>query len=74
MTIDQIIDFMERVIAEDGLSGNRAGLRNTQIAAGVLMAAANYSDDKAAAQRFRLLAAEAANKNEDLAGEDSLSF
>jgi hypothetical protein len=70
MTTDQIIDFMERVIAEDSLSGNRAGLKNTQIAAGFLMAAANYAGDKAAAQRFRFLAAEAANKHEDLSGEN----
>ena len=70
MTIEQIIDYMERVIAEDRLSGNRAGLRNSQIAAGFLMAAANYSSDKAAAQRFLLLAAKAANKNEELGGED----
>ena len=70
MTIDQIIDFMQRVIAEDRLSGNRASLKNTQIAAGFLMSAANYASDKATAQRFRLLAAEAANKNEELGGED----
>jgi hypothetical protein len=70
LTSDQIIDFMERVIAEDRLSGNRAGLKNTQIAAGFLMAAANYADDKATAQRFRVLAAEAANKNEELGWED----
>ncbi len=70
MTIDQIIDFMERVIAEDRLSGNRAGLKNTQTAAGFLMAAGNYASDKATAQRFRLLAAEAANKNAELSGED----
>ena len=70
MTVDQIIDFMQRVIAEDRLSGNRAGLKNTQTAAGFLMAAANYASDKATAQRFLLLAAEAANKNEELGGED----
>ena len=49
MTVDQIIDFMQRVIAEDRLSGNRAGLKNTQIAAGFLMAAGNYAGDKVAA-------------------------
>ncbi len=70
LTTDHIFEFIERVIAEDRLSGNRAGLRNTQIAAGFLMAAANYAGDKAAAQRFRILAAEAANKNEELGGED----
>ena len=70
MTIDQIIDFMERVIAEDRLSGNRAGLKNTQIAAGFLMAAASYAGDKHISHRFHLLAAEAANKNAELSGED----
>jgi hypothetical protein len=69
MTVDQIIDFMQRVIAEDRLSGNRAGLKNTQIAAGFLMAAGNYVGDKVAAQRFRVLAAEAANKKEELDGQ-----
>ncbi len=70
LTAEQIIDFMERVIAEDRLSGNRAGLKNTQIAAGFLMAAANYAGDKDSAYKFRVLAAEAANKNEELGGED----
>ena len=70
MTVDNIFEFMERVIAEDRLSGNRFGLKNTQTAAGFLMAAANYSGDKAAAQRFQVLAAEAANKREELSGED----
>ena len=70
ITSDQIIDFMERVIAEDRLSGNRAGLKNTQVAAGFLMAAANYAGDRDTAQRFRFLAAEAANKHEELGGED----
>ena len=68
LTVEQIIDYTERVIAEDRLSGNRAGLRNTQIAAGFLMAAANYAGDKGTAFKFRVLAAEAANKNEELSG------
>jgi hypothetical protein len=71
MTVDQIIEFMQRVIAEDRLSANRAGLKNTQIAAGFLMAAANAAGDKATSWRFRLLAAEAANKNEALGKEDN---
>jgi hypothetical protein len=70
LTTDQIFEFIERVIAEDRLSANRAGLKNTQIAAGFLMAAANYAGDKAAAKRFHILAAQAANKNEELGGED----
>ena len=69
LTIEQIFEFMERVIAEDRLSANRAGLKNSQVAAGFLMAAASYAGDKPAAQRFRVLAAEAANKREEL-GDD----
>lgn len=69
LTLDQIIEYTQRVIAEDRLSGNRAGLRNTQLAAGFLMAAANANGDKDTAYRFRLLAAEAANKNEELSGQ-----
>jgi hypothetical protein len=70
LTVEQIIEFTERVIAEDYLSANRVGLKNTQIAAGFLMAAANYAGDKNTAYRFRVLAAEAANKNEELSGDD----
>jgi hypothetical protein len=70
LTIPQVIEFMERVIAEDRLSGNRAGLKNTQIAAGFLMATASYYDDKETAFKFRVLAAEAANKNEELGGDN----
>lgn len=70
LTAEKIIEFVERVIAEDRLAGNRAGLKNTQTAAAFLMAAANYAGDKEAAFKFRVLAAEAANKNEELGGED----
>jgi hypothetical protein len=70
VTAEQILEYTERVIAEDRLSGNRAGLRNTQIAAGFLMAAANAAGDKETAYKFRVLAAEAANKNDELGGEE----
>ena len=70
VTTEQIIEFLERVIAEDTLSGNRAGLKNAQTAAGFLMSAAEYAGDKDIARRFRILAAKAANKNEELGGED----
>jgi len=66
LTIEKIIEFMERTIAEDFLSGNRTGLKNTQFAAGFLMAAANDAGDTDLAFRFRVLAAEAANKYEEL--------
>ena len=68
LTIEKIIEFIERTIAEYYLSGNRVGLKNTQIAAGVLMAAANDAGDTDLAFRFRVLAAEAANKYEDISG------
>jgi hypothetical protein len=70
LTTEQVVEFMERVIAEDRLSGNRAGLKNTQVAAGFLMAAANFAGDKDTAFKFRVLAAEAANKREEISGED----
>jgi hypothetical protein len=66
LTTEQILEFLERVIAEDLLAGNRPGLKNSQTAAGFLMAAANYAGDKDTAFKFRVLAAEAANKNEEL--------
>jgi hypothetical protein len=70
LTTDQIFEYLERVIAEDRLSGDRAGLKNAQTAAGFLMAAANYAGDKESAHRFHLLAAKAANSNEEIGGED----
>jgi hypothetical protein len=68
LSLEQIIAYTQRVIAEDRLAGNRAGLRNTQLACGFLMTAAEQSGDKETARRFRILAAEAANKNEELLG------
>ena len=47
-----------------------AGLDSFLAAAGFLMAAAKYADDDATARRFRILAAQAANKREELSGED----
>ncbi len=70
LTIDQIIEYCERVIAEDRLAGDKEGLRRTQLAAGVLMHAAEYAGDKKMAMRFRVLAAQAANKQEELEPDD----
>ena len=70
LTTEQIVEYLERVIAEDSLSGNRAGLRNSQIAAGFLMAASKAAGDDVTARRLHLLAAKAANKNEELGGGD----
>src|SRR5438067_11950522 len=66
LTTEQILEYIERVIAEDRLSGNRAGLRNTQLAAGFLMNAARAAGDNETARKFQLLAAQAANKSEEL--------
>jgi hypothetical protein len=66
VTVEDIIEYLTRIIAEDRLSGNRVGLLNSQRAAAFLMAAANAHGDKQTARRFQLLAAEAANKNEEL--------
>ena len=69
LTVENIIEYTQHVIAQDRLSGNRAGLRNTQYACGYLMTAAENAGDKETARRFRLLAAEAANKNEEIGDE-----
>lgn len=66
LTLDAIIVYMERSIAEDVLAGNKIGLKHTQTAAGVIMAAAEAAKDGATAARFRSVAAQAANKLEDV--------
>lgn len=68
VTGDQIVEYFERVIAEDKLSGNAQGLKNAQIAAGYLMKAAEYAGDKETARRLHILAARAANYHEELTG------
>jgi hypothetical protein len=66
LTIDQIIVHMEREIAQGRLEGRREELRQLQYAAGVLIRAAEGNNDKDSAQRFRLVAAQAANVQEEL--------
>lgn len=66
LTVAAIFEYLEHTIAECQLSGNRVGLQRAQTAAGVLMAAAEFARDPAAAHRFRVLAAHAANKLEEL--------
>jgi hypothetical protein len=68
LSIDQIIDYMEREIARWRLEGKREELRHLQYAAGTLMHAAESVGDKDSARRFRLVAAQAANMQEELAG------
>lgn len=69
LTVDQIIEFLNTAVAEDTLRGDNIGLKHIQTTAGVLMAAAESVQDKDTAYRFRLVAAHAANKHEELHGE-----
>ncbi|HWQ16076.1 MAG TPA: hypothetical protein VNL77_24965 [Roseiflexaceae bacterium] len=66
LTVENIQEYLERVIAEYKLAGNRQGLRNLQTAAGFLMEAANAYGAKDVARRFHVLAAKAANEREEL--------
>jgi hypothetical protein len=66
LTIDQIIVHMEREIAQGKLEGRRDELRQIQYAAGMLMRAAEGNGDKDSARRFRLVAAQAANMQEEI--------
>jgi hypothetical protein len=66
LSIDQIITHMEREIARGRLEGKREELRQLQYAAGMLMRAAEGAGDKESARRFRLVAAQAANVQEEL--------
>jgi len=66
ITVEQIKEYLTSTIAEDFLRADKLGLKRTQTAAGVLMAAAESLGDKEAAHQFRLIAAQAANKQEEL--------
>ena len=70
LTVENIQEYLERVIAEYRLSGNRQGLRNLQTAAGFLMEAANAYGERDLARRFQVLAAKAAHEREAIEGED----
>ncbi len=65
LTIEQVIEYMEHIIAQERLTGDAIGLRQVQTAAGVLKAAAEYAGDKDTAYRFRVVAAHAANRQEE---------
>jgi len=64
LTAEQIFEYLERVIAEDRLTGNRIGLKNAQVAAGFLVAAAKNAHDDESARKFQILGAQAANNRE----------
>jgi hypothetical protein len=68
-TIETIIGYMERTIARDRLAGDKESLRRIQVAAGTIMHAAEEAGDKGMALRFRVLAAQAANKREEVEDE-----
>ena len=69
VTIDQLIEFLQRRTAECRLRGDHEGLRRVQLGAGLLMDAANYANDHATAERLKILAAKAANHREALEAE-----
>lgn len=66
MNVDDILEYLTKCIAEEFLRADKTGLRRTQTTAGVLMAAAESIQEKETASRFRSLAAQAANKIEEL--------
>jgi hypothetical protein len=66
LTVEQIIEYIEHTIAEDRLTGEIVNLKQLQTTAGILMLAAEKHGDKQTAYRFRVLAAQAANKREEL--------
>lgn len=69
LTIEDIIEFLTRAVAEDTLRADMIGLKHIQTTAGVLLHAAQSVGDKDTAYRFRVIAANAANKREDLSGD-----
>lgn len=66
LSLDQLAEYTEQIIAEKTLSGDRVALLNAQRAAGFVVAAAEAIHDAETARRFRILAARAANNNEAL--------
>lgn len=69
LTVEQIMDSLRQAVATQRAAGDVTALRETQIAAGVLMNAAKWAGDKATAHTFQVLAAEAANAQEEVSGE-----
>jgi hypothetical protein len=70
LTIDQTIEYLDKTIAEYLLAGNTVGLKHIQTTAGTMMAAAQANGDTDTANRFRIVAAHAANKIEELDSND----
>lgn len=70
LTTEGILDYLREAIAEGRLAGNSVNLRDAQRVAGFLMLAAQAAGDQAMARSFRLLASDAANRQEAAGGED----
>lgn len=66
LTVEQIMDSLREAIATQRDAGDVHALRETQIAAGVLMNAAKWASDKETAHTFQVIAAEAANAQEEI--------
>jgi hypothetical protein len=64
LTTEGILEYLRGAIAEGRLAGNSVNLRDAQRVAGFMMLAAEEAGDQATARSFRLLAAEAANRQE----------
>lgn len=71
LTIEGVQDFLRGVIAEGRLEGQTLRLRDAQRAAALLMRAAEEAGDETAARSFRLLAAQAANDQEELQDDEA---
>lgn len=66
LSMDQLVEYFNDQIAHGFLEGKATELRHLQAAAGVIMAAAEANHDSPTATRFRIVAAQAANKLEEL--------
>jgi hypothetical protein len=66
VTVEAMIGYFERLIAEYRLAGDRQGLLRIQTTAGMMMQAAQAANDAVTARRLRVLAAQAANHAEDV--------
>jgi hypothetical protein len=66
MNLETAIGYLEQQIVSARRAGDRAKLRRIQTTFGVLMDAANLAEDKELAFRLRVLAARAANAQEEL--------
>lgn len=64
LTTEGILEYLRGAIASGRLAGNTVNLRDAQRVAGFLMLAAEAAGDQATARSFRLLASEAANRQD----------